>query len=182
VCHAERQDRLKKEVEEMKRLPLFIACVLALAPSAVAQTKVAGAIDCDKGDPSYAIPIPDREGFAFLIDQNKCTWPKGGPIEGLQPKELVNTRFIEVTGASSHTTASGVTRYDNGDQLYTRSTGPGKLKALVSSGKWTIVGGTGKLAGIKGGGTYTCKLKSADPRAGYTCDVVGEYTVPAPKK
>jgi hypothetical protein len=166
----------------MKRLLLFVACAVALASSAVAQTKITGSIDCGKGDPSYTIPIPDREGFAFVMDQNKCTWPKSGPVEGLQPKELVNTRFIEVTGASSQTTAAGVTRYDNGDKLYTRSTGPGKLKELTSSGKWTIVGGTGKLAGIKGGGTYTCTLKSADPGAGYTCDVVGEYTVPAPKK
>ncbi len=166
----------------MKRLLVLTACAVALSSSAVAQTKITGSLDCDKADPHYMIPLPDREGFAFVIDQNKCTWPKTSPVEGLQPKELVNTRFIEVTGPSTHTTAVGVTRYDNGDKLYTRSTGPGKLKALTGSGKWTIVGGTGKLSGLKGGGTYTCTLKSAEPGAGYTCDVVGEYTVPAPKK
>ena len=164
-----------------KRL-LFIVCALALASSAVGQTKLSGSLDCEKGDPSYTIPIPDRDGFAFFMDQNKCTWPKGSALEGLQPKELINTRFVEVTGASSRTTAAGITRYDNGDKLFTRSTGPGNLKSLTSSGKFIITGGTGKLKGIKGEGTYTCTLKSAEPAAGYTCEVNGEYTLPPAKK
>ena len=166
----------------MKRQFLVVACALALTSSALAQNKISGSLDCDKGDPRYVIPVPDREGFAFVMDQNKCTWPKHTPVEGLQPKEFINTRSIEVTGASARTTAAGVTLYDNGDKLYTRSTGTTELKALTSSGKWTVTGGTGKLGGIKGGGTYTCKMKSAEPGAGYTCDVEGEYTLPAAKK
>jgi hypothetical protein len=166
----------------MKRQLLFIVCALALASSAVAQTKFSGSLDCDKADPRYGIPIPDRPDFAYLVmDQTKCT-TKGSSVEGLQPKGFVNVRFIEVTGASSHTTAAGVTRYDNGDKLYTRSRGPTDRKALTVSGKWTFTEGTGKLRGIKGGGTYTCKLKSAESGAGFTCDVKGEYTVPAAKK
>jgi hypothetical protein len=166
----------------MKRQLLFIACALALASSAVAQTKFSGSLDCDKADPRYGIPIPDRPDFAYAVSQNKCTWPKGGSLEGLQAKELVNTTFLEVMGASGHSTATGVTRYDNGDKLYTRSTGTTDLKALTVSGKWTVTDGTGKLRGIKGGGTYACKLKSEESGAGYTCDVEGEYTVPAAKK
>jgi hypothetical protein len=53
---------------------------------------------------------------------------------------------------------------------------------LTASGKWIVTGGTGKLRGIKGGGTYTCKIKSAEPGAGYACNVEGEYTLPAAKK
>ena len=166
----------------MKKQLLFIACALALASSAVAQTKISGSLDCANGDPRYAIPVPDRQGFAFVIDQNKCTWPKHTPVEGLQPKDLVNTRSIEVTGTTARTVAAGVTRYDNGDTLFTRSTGTTDVKALTASGKWTVISGTGKLLGIKGGGTYTCNMKSAEPGAGYTCDIEGEYTVAAAKK
>jgi hypothetical protein len=166
----------------MKRRLLFIVCALALASSAVAQTKFSGSLDCDKADPRYGIPIPDRPDFAYLVGQNKCTWPKGASVEGLQPKEFINTSFLEVIGASGRTTAAGVTRYDNGDKLYTRSIGTTDLKALTVSGKWTFTEGTGKLRGIKGGGTYACKLKSAESGAGFTCDVKGEYTVPAAKK
>jgi hypothetical protein len=166
----------------MERQLLFIVCALALASSAVAQTKFSGSLDCDKADPRYGIPIPDRPDFAYLVGQNKCTWPKGASVEGLQAKEFINTSFLEVIGASGRTTATGVTRYDNGDELYTRSIGTTDLKALTVSGKWTFTEGTGKLRGIKGGGTYACKLKSAESGAGFTCDVKGEYTVPAAKK
>ena len=166
----------------MKKQLLLMACALALASSAVAQTKMSGSLDCDKSDPRYTIPIPDRPELAYAIGQNKCTWTKGGSLEGLQAKELVNTTFLEVTGASARSTSNGVTQYDNGDKLFTRSTGTSDLKALTVSGKWSVTGGTGKLLGIKGGGAYTCKMKSAEPGAGYTCDIEGEYTVAPVKK
>jgi hypothetical protein len=161
---------------------VLLVCALALASSALAQSKISGSVDCSKAEPLYQIAIPDREGVAFAMSQTKCTWPKHSPVEGLQAKEFVNTNFLEVTGASARSTAAGVTRYDNGDKLYTRSTGTNDLKALTGTGKWTIVGGTGKLSGLKGGGTYTCKMKSSEPGSGYACEIEGEYTAPAPKK
>ena len=164
------------------RLFLLVVCALALASSALAQTKISGTLDCNKADLTYAIPIPDREGYGFAMNQNKCTWSKGFSIQGLQPAEFINTPFNEIEGASGRSTAAGVNRYDNGDKTYSRSTGISDLKALTVSGKWTYTGGTGKLSGIKGGGTYTCKMKSAEVGAGYTCEVAGEYTLPAAKK
>jgi hypothetical protein len=166
----------------MTRHIVFVVCALALASSAMAQSKITGTVDCDKVEPAYQIPIPDREGVAFAMSQARCTWPKHSPIEGLQATEFVNTNFLEVTGASARSTANGVTRYDNGDKLFTRSTGTNDLKALTGSGKWTIVGGTGKLIGLKGGGTYTCKMKGSEPSSGYVCEIQGEYTPAAAKK
>lgn len=164
------------------RTCLFVACALAFASSVLGQSKLSGSIDCGKADPMYQIPVPDREGVAFVIGQTKCTYLESSPVGGLQPKDFVNTSFLEVTGDSAHTTAAGVTTYDNGDKLFTHSTGPNEMKTLTASGKWTVAGGTGKLAGIKGGGTYTCKMKSAEPNAGYTCTIRGEYSLAAPKK
>ncbi len=164
------------------RLSILVACALALTSAALAQTKISASLDCDKGAPSYLIPVPDREGFAFGMNQNKCTWSKGPSIQGLQPTEFINTAFNELEGASGLSTAAGLTRYDNGDKLYSRSTGTHDLKALTVSGKWSYTVGTGKLLGIKGGGTYTCKMKGPEADAGYTCEVAGEYTVPAAKK
>ncbi len=161
---------------------LFVVCLLALASTALAQSKISGSLDCDKADPMYQIPIPGREGVAFVMSQTKCAWPTHSPVEGLEAKELINTNFLEVAGASARSTAAGVTVYDNGDKLFTRSTGVNDLKALTASGKWTIGGGTGKLSGLKGGGSYTCKMKSAEPNSGYTCTITGEYTLPPPKK
>lgn len=159
---------------------LLFACVFV--PAAVAQNKASGTLDCDKADPMHTIPIPDRQGYAFMISQNKCTWTKSLGIEGLEAKEFVNTGFNEVMGTSIRSTALGVTTYSNGDKGYTRATGTGDAKAMTLSGKWTFSVGTGKLRGIKGGGTYTCKMKSSEPGGGYTCDVEGEYTLPPAKK
>ncbi len=164
------------------RLFLLVVTALALASGALAQTKISGTFDCNKADLSYAIPIPDREGFAVSLNQNKCTWSKGFSIQGLQPTEFINTPFLEMEGASGRSTATGVNRFDNGDKTYSRSAGISDLKALTVSGAWTYTGGTGKLSGIKGGGTYTCKLKSAEIGAGYTFEVAGEYTLPAARK
>ena len=160
---------------------LLLACICVPASSAVAQNKISGTLDCGKADPEHAIPIPDRQGYSFAISQHKCTWTKSLGIEGLEAKEFVNTGFSEVVGASARSTALGITTYSNGDKGYTRATGTIDVKAMTLSGKWTFSGGTGKLRSIKGGGTYTCKMKSSDPAGGYSCEVEGEYT-PLPAK
>ena len=168
----------------MPRYSLLFLGVLTLPLSAFAQTKVSGSIDCDKSDPVHAIPVPDREGYTYVISQEKCTWTKPLVVEGLDAKTFVHTFFNEVMGASARTTSTAVTTYSNGDKGFTRATGTVDEKALTVSGKWTLQGGTGKLHAVKGGGSFTCKLKGA-PGAGMTCDVEGEYTLaaaPAAKK
>jgi len=167
---------------KMIRCFLGVVCALAIASSALAQTKVSGTLDCDKADPTYLVPVPGREGFAFGLSQNKCTWLKGGSVGGLQPAEFFNTTILEVTGASALSTAAGVSRYTPADAAYSRSTGTHDRQALTVSGYWTDTGATGRLLGIKGGGTYTCKMKGPEPGVGYTCEVQGEYTLPAVKK
>jgi hypothetical protein len=166
----------------MKKHLLLFSCALALASSAVAQTKITWSIDCDKANPLHVIQIPDREGLTFEISQNKCTMTKPMTIEGLEAKELVNTSFAERMGASIRTTTINVTYFVNRDKLYGRSTGTVDQKALTGSGKLIFTSGTGKLRGIKGNGTYTCKGKGSESGAGYTCESEGEYTMPAAKK
>ena len=166
----------------MKNNLLVLCCALAMASSVFAQTKISGSMDCQKADPRHVIQIPDREEFVYAISQFKCTWTKDLGIEGLQSKDYINTVFGEAMGSTIRITATGVTHYLNGDKVYSRSVGTRDQKALTSSGKWTIVLGTGKLRGIKGGGSYTCKMKGAEPDAGYSCESEGEYTLPAAKK
>jgi hypothetical protein len=164
-----------------RSLPLLISA-LALTVSAFPQTKFSGAIDCDKADTSYAIPIPDRQGYSFAIGQNKCSWSKPVSIAGLDTATIVLTAFSEVMGTSIRNTSSGVTTFSNGDKAYNRGSGPIDPKTGIMSGKWTYAGGTGKLRGIKGGGAYTCKSKSPEPNAGMTCELEGEYTLPVAGK
>jgi len=172
----------------MHKLMLLVAVfgltgLLFVMPlSAVAQTKLVAVIDCDKADPQHTIPVPDREGFSYQIYQNKCTWTKGAALEGTESKDVINVCFNDARAAAVRLTHTQVTHYTNGDKVFAAGTGKYNQKTLLSSGKWSYTGGTGKFRGLKGGGTYTCKSKSTDANAGYTCDVEGEYTLPAAKK
>lgn len=166
----------------MAKYLLTFACFLAISMSAGAQTKVVAVIDCDNADPQYTIQSPDREGFSYQIYQNKCTWTKGSALEGIESKDAVNICFNDARGAAVRLAHTQVTHYTNGDKVFAAGTGNLNPKTFVSSGKWSYTGGTGKFKELKGGGTYTCKGKSADGNTGYTCDVEGEYTLPAAKK
>ena len=161
----------------MKKAALVILVVLALAASAAAQTKISGTGQCGKADKRYEIEVGDRPGHAFAILQGKCTWTKG-EIAGVQIKEEVWTGF----GEGGRNTARG--RWANfltmasGEKVYGRGEFTLALKdgaPQTEEGKWTWTGGTGKLKGLKGKGTYKIKF-AAD--GGGTFETEGEYELP----
>jgi hypothetical protein len=166
----------------MTRYLLAFSCLFMLASSAVAQTKFSGIIECSKPDPTYTIQVPDQEGYSLVIGQNKCTWTKPFKIEGLESKNNVQTESDEVMGKTTKAIAYGFTQFSNGDKAFHRGISTVAQKAQTSSGKWSFTSGTGKLRGIKGSGTSTCKNKSAEAGGGYTCNIEGVYTLPQAKK
>ena len=158
-----------------------LASLLFIMPlSAVAQTKASGTGECGKPDPTYTIQVPGENGFTYVIGEYKCTWPKSFTVEGLQSTQNVFVEFDEVTGDLSRSISSGYTQFNNGDKAYWRYIGTSDTKTMLASGTWTYTRGTGKLLGIKGSGTTTCKLKPAG--AGSICEIKGEYTLPPAKK
>jgi len=157
-----------------------LASLLFLLPlSAIAQTKTSGLLECAKNDPAYTYQIPDEKGFSYAIGQNKCTWIKPFTVAGLQSTQNVGVGFDEQMGTAGQTTSVGFTQYKNGDKAYWKYSASFDTKAMTSSGTWTYTRGTGKLLGIKGSGTCSCKLKSD---GGSTCEVKGDYTLPVAKK
>jgi hypothetical protein len=161
----------------LKTLLSFLV-VFALATVASAQTKVSGTLQCAKPDQQQAIEVGDRPNHSFVIFQIKCTLTKSLEIPGLQNKEYVNTIFSEVSGNRWHSQAYGVVTMTNGDKYYVRSQGSATLKEGVlesMEGKWSHAGGTGKLKGLKGQGTY--KGKGA-PDGTSTYEIEGEYELP----
>jgi hypothetical protein len=159
---------------------LPLVCLLPLAVSAFGQTKMTATMDCGKPEQTHAIPVPDRAGYAFEISQTKCSYTKSFGIEGLDAKTFASVGFNEVTGSIIRGIFSGVTTFTNGDKSFAR--GSVTADASNSPGKWSFTGGTGKLRGIKGGGTYTCKLKGSGPDSGSACEIEGAYTLPVAKK
>lgn len=166
----------------MTKMFLVNACFLLFASSVVAQTKASGSMECGETDLKYEIQIPEQEGSSYAIAQSKCTWTKSFTVAELESTQNAGVDFSETTGTSSLSTSSGVTYYKNGDKTFHRGTGTYDPKTMISTGKWTYVGGTGRFQGIKGGGTSTCKMKTGEVGGGYTCEVKGEYTLPAAGK
>lgn len=154
--------------------------LLAMAPVAGAQTKISGTNHCAKPDPQTTVQIGDRPNHALSVGQTKCSWTKPWEIAGIAGKEGVGTFSGEITGNTLKFHAYYVDEMANGDKAHYTYQGTSTLKdgALqTEQGTWTLVGGTGKLKGIKGKGTYK-GAAGADGTMSF--EVEGEYE--APKK
>lgn len=155
-----------------------ITSFLLLAVSAGAQTKISGTATCGKPDVEQKVDVGDRVGHSFIVSQGKCTWTKPLEIAGSQDKEGLNTGFDEISGSKSRSHGYYVDTMATGDKAHVSYHGAGTLKdgQLQSvQGEWTYTGGTGKLKGLTGKGTYK-GTAAADGTVTY--EVEGEYELP----
>ena len=158
----------------MHRILTVLAVVSFAAATAAAQTKVSGTVQCGKPDPRQIIPVGDRPDHSLGVEQLKCTWTKPMEIEGAKSTEGVATATNDFSGNTFRNRGFHVVTMDSGDKYFVWYLGTGELKdgALLSEkGTWGFTGGSGKLKGIKGKGTFTC-APSGDSIA---CEVEGEY-------
>jgi hypothetical protein len=165
------------------KLFLILAMVVALAASAAAKTKTSGAVSCAKPDPAYAIPVSDHDGHALAISQSACTWTKPMEIAGEKTTEGTDVSYGDVNGTVVHTWGYHVSTMSNGDKMYVKFQGKDTMtedgKPVSSEGTWSYTGGTGKLQGIKGGGTYK---GTPDADGNMVVEVEGTYDLPAKMK
>jgi hypothetical protein len=163
----------------MTIIKLLLAITWA-ASVAAAQTQLSGTAQCPlKTIESHSIEVGDRPGHAYEISKGTCTWTKPMEIAGLKSKDHIGVTFSEIDGNKAREHQSGVGGMDNGDKLYfrTQSTSTMKDQKFESGeGTFTFTGGTGKLKGLKGKGTYKCTPKGDN----VNCDIIqGEYSLPS---
>ena len=142
------QDKDKDDQEEKEKKKT--------AASSAHMVKVEGKVRCDKPDPAYSIDVSDRPGHALLLAKRKCTWTEPMLVMGAKSKDGVAIEFPEQMEGILHTHGFEVDTYDNGEQLTWQSMGTvyGEKGPASSKGRWSLMRGTGKFKGIKGGGTY----------------------------
>ena len=155
---------------------VFIASVLVCVAAATAngQTKISGSEQCGKPDPQHVLPVGDRPDHSVSLQQLKCTWTKPMEIEGAKSKDGVGTETSDIQGTAVRTRGYHVTTMDSGDKFFASYQGTSTLKENSQTdvkGTWMFTGGTGKLKGLKGKGTFTC-TPSSD---GFVCEIEGEY-------
>ena len=156
---------------------LAVLMILLAAGPAWAQTKISGTVQCGKPDPQHVVEVTGMASHSLAVEQSKCTWTKPMEIAGLQSKDGVSTATDDISGSSARVRGYHVTNMSNADTFRVSYSGEATTKdgAMQSNkGTWAFIGGSGKLKGLKGKGTYTC----AAAGDGISCEVEGEYTLP----
>jgi hypothetical protein len=122
--------------------------------------KVEGKLRCEKPDPVHSIDVPDRPGHALIIAERRCTWMEPMEFQGGKTKDSETVSFIEKMEGTLHVHGFETSTLDNGEKLTWQSMGQvlAEKGPATAKGRWSLMRGTGKLKGIKGGGTYEGKL------------------------
>jgi hypothetical protein len=153
---------------------------LWLASAAGAQTKVSGQHKCAK--PPEVVGTSeagDKAGHTLSVVKNTCSWMTPLEMEGEKSTDGTSVAFAEMTSTRATTSGTYVGNTDGGDKFFVSfhdSAVAKDGKPGTAKGTWAYTGGTGKLKGITGKGTYTV-TPNAD--GGAVVDVEGEYAVPA---
>jgi hypothetical protein len=143
-----------------------------------AQTKISGTLSCVKPDPLNSIPTDDGQGTVMNLARVACTWSKSFDMAGSATKDGYSVSASEVHGGKSKEHGIHVGTTANGDKYYVHFQGTGSFNADhtgVANGTWNFEGGTGKLKGLTGKGTYKTTAK-ADGTS--TAEIAGDYKTP----
>lgn len=162
---------------KLKAVAVFFIA-LALPALALAQTKISGTVKCGKPDQQQKIDVGDKPNHAFAISQGKCTWTKPMTIAEIQTHDDVATSSDEITSTSVRAHGYVLGTMSNSDKFTVRTHATDAVKdgnVQGTTGTWTFASGTGKLKGIKGGGTFKGK---PDAEGNMIIEVEGEYTLP----
>ena len=163
------------------RFRTIASCLVVLlwATVAAAQpTKISGTAQCSKPEAQHAIPVGDQPNHLYGVSKVACTWTKPLMIAGTPTKDGTNAGFDDIAGAIAKGHGLHVSKLASGDEFHVRYQGSSSLKentVQTAEGTWMFIAGTGKVAGIKGKGTYKGK---ANPDGTFTYDVEGEYELP----
>jgi hypothetical protein len=161
------------------RLMMVAGLVCMLASAVGAQTKFTGTVQCAKPDPNTAIEVGDHPGHSYNVQKDTCTWGADTLIAGMKITADYGVGTGETTATKSTSSGSRVATMENGDKFFASIHDSSPVKDGMPTdiqGTFTITGGTGKLKGIKGHGTYKV-TPAADGSASVT--VEGEYTIAA---
>ena len=161
----------------VRTLVVFLVSA-ALATIASAQTKISGTLQCGKADPSHAVEVGDEPGHVMTLGKVACTWSKTFEMAGSASKDGYSIASGEIRAGKSTENGIHIGTLANGDTYFVRFRGDGtaaKDGSGSASGTWSFTGGTGKLKGLTGKGTY--KTTSAADGTG-TAQIEGDYKTP----
>jgi hypothetical protein len=162
------------------RIMMIAGLALLLVSAGGAQTKITGKQTCAKAEVVGTADPGDRAGHTMTLQKQTCTWSDGFEMAGVKSKDGSSVALAEMWSTQATSTGTYVGNMENGDKFFVSFRDSTKVKdgAPVAPihGTWSYTGGTGKLKGITGKGTYTV-TPNADGSG--VVDVEGDYTIPA---
>src|SRR5438477_9045426 len=99
----------------MKKICLVLCLVCVVSSVALAQGKTTVQSKCDKPSDQHSVPVGDKPGHAYAIEQINCTALKGD-IAGNQMKSGTGTEFLSSTGDNVTGQGGFVESMENGDK------------------------------------------------------------------
>src|SRR5436853_7568286 len=91
------EGNVQQKEERMKKMCLVLCLVCLVSSVALAQGKTNVQWKCDKPSDQHSIPVGDKPGHAYAIEQINCTALKGD-IAGNKMKSGTGTEFHSITG------------------------------------------------------------------------------------
>lgn len=124
---------------------------------------------CAKSDPQHALPVADAPGHVLIVSKTRCTL-SGGEVNGLALKQQDVYATAEMNGINLTVRGYVIVTAEGGDKAYVTFQGKGTMhdKTGDEDGTWRFTGGTGKLKGLEGKGTY----KGTDKADGTATDQI----------
>jgi hypothetical protein len=139
-------------------------------------------VKCNKPEPTYKLDVGDRPEHVMELGKNTCTAVQPWEIGGDKYKEGYSVSISETTSTRNMVIGNHVAMYESGDKAFAVFHKTTALKngkpAADEPGTWSFTGGTGKLKGLKGKGTYKVTENSDET---VTVEVEGEYQLPTSK-
>jgi len=161
----------------MYRLVVVVCSLLLTVSAFAAGDKISSQWKCDaKAGDEHSIAVGDHDGHAYVVNQGKCASEKGA-MGDVKEQEGMWTQFLDSTGNKVKNHGIFIVTLVSGDKVFydyhgTQLVKDGKVES--GSNTWTLAGGTGKMAGVKGEGS--CKGKgNPDGSSIWNCE--GTYSV-----
>ncbi|HEV2228090.1 MAG TPA: hypothetical protein VGR86_03975 [Steroidobacteraceae bacterium] len=166
----------------MKRHVWLIGWAALFATVGVnAQGKLSVTLTC-KGETVHALEVGDRPEHVLAVWKEACTYVQPAEIGGEKLIDGYSVGFSEDTATDSATSGHHVATAEDGARFFLVFHGTTPLKHLKragpTNGTWFYSGGTGRLEGIKGKGTY--KVTRNDDGT-FTVVVEGRYELSGSK-
>jgi hypothetical protein len=140
------------------RSVIVVVLVIIFASALVGQTKIAGKQHCPKPRALATADAGDEAGHTMTLEKSTCTWLVPFEMVGERATEGTFVAFSESSSTRAATSGTYVGSMENGDKFYIEfhwATLKDGTPAETVKGYCAFTGGTGKLKGITGKGTYT---------------------------